>query len=56
MKELRIILGYLLMIYKLTVEDKYLKMYGLPSKADVGGRTVCKPDPEIPLIIEHMQY
>ena len=53
MKEMRSILGYLLINYRFKIEDKYMKMDKIPCKGGVGG-SVSKPIPERPLIIEQI--
>ena len=53
MKEMRIILGYLLINYRFKVEDKYMKMVRIPYKGGVRAG-ICKPVPQIPLIIEQI--
>ena len=55
MKEMRVILGFLLINYDFSLEDKYMKMDKIPQKGGVQG-SVAKPFPEIPLIIKPMQY
>ena len=55
MKEMRVILGYLLLNYRFSIEDKYMKMDKIPTKGGVRGG-VAKPVPQIPLIIEPMKY
>ena len=55
MKEMRVILGYLLLNYSFSVEDKYMKMKNIPHKGGDRG-SVCKPNPEIPLIVKPMSY
>ena len=55
MKVMRVILGYLLINYKFKLEDEYMKMDKIPCKGGVRGG-VSRPLPQIPLIIEQMQY
>ena len=55
MKEMRIILGYLLLNYRFKVEDKYMKMDNIPCKGGVQGG-VSKPLPQIPFIMERIEY
>eukprot|EP00486_Rosalina_sp_Unknown_P005729 CAMPEP_0201570688 /NCGR_PEP_ID=MMETSP0190_2-20130828/13035_1 /ASSEMBLY_ACC=CAM_ASM_000263 /TAXON_ID=37353 /ORGANISM="Rosalina sp." /LENGTH=464 /DNA_ID=CAMNT_0047994473 /DNA_START=410 /DNA_END=1804 /DNA_ORIENTATION=- len=55
MKEMRVILGYLLLNYRFKVEDKYMEMDRIPCKGGVRGG-VSKPLPQIPLIVEQMKY
>ena len=55
MKEMRVILGYLLLNYSFTIEDKYMKMDIIPHKGGVRG-SVCKPNPEIPIIVDQIKY
>ena len=55
MKEMRVILGFLLINYQFSLEDKYMKMDQIPFKG-TGQGSVAKPTPEIPLIIKPMQY
>ena len=55
MKEMRVILGYLLLNYRFKVEDKYMKMDRIPCKGGVRGG-VAKPGPQIPLIVEQLKY
>ena len=53
MKEMRVILGYLLLNYKFSVEQKYEKMEFIPWSG--GTRAgVAKPDPEIPVIVDKL--
>ena len=53
MKEMRIILGYLLINYRFKVEDKYMEMNKIPFKGAVRGG-IIKPTPEIPLILKQI--
>ena len=55
MKEMRVILGYLLLNYSFSIEDKYMKMKNIPTQGGTRG-SVCKPYPEIPVIVEPMSY
>ena len=52
MKEMRVILGYLLLNYKFSIEDKYMNMELIPSEGGRRMSSVCKPTPEIPLIVK----
>lgn len=49
MKELRVILGYLLLNYRFSLQPKYMKMKHIPFK---GVQMIAKPQHEIPLLIE----
>ena len=53
---MRVILGYLLINYRLKVADKYMKMDRIPCKGGVALGGVSKPLPQIPLIIEKIKY
>ena len=55
MKEMRVILGYLLLNYRFKVEDKYMKMDRISCKGGVQGG-VSKPLPQIPFIMERIEY
>ena len=54
LKEMRVILGYLLLHYNFSIEEKFMNQDKIPCK---GGQniSVCKPEPEIPLIVETIQ-
>ena len=50
---MRVILGYLLINYRFSIEDKYMKMDQIPCMGGVRGG-VSKPTPQIPLIIQQI--
>ncbi len=55
MKELRVILGHLLLNYEFSLQSKHMNMKNIPCKGGVRGG-VAKPMPQIPVIVKSIHY